>query len=106
MIAPSSDRPVHIFTVDVEDYFQAGALETRISRAQWEAQPRRIVPTVERLLEMLDRFGAKSTFFCLGWIGDRYPDTVKTFNSLGPIADLCRGMVGVSGFLLLSFPLV
>ena len=71
------DRPVHIFTVDLEDYFQVGAFEGRISRPGWEAQRRRIVPAVDRLLEILDRHDAKATFFCLGWIADRYPRMIR-----------------------------
>ncbi len=71
------DRPLHIFTVDLEDYFQVGAFEGRIPRTGWEAQPRRIIPSVERLLEILARHDAAATFFSLGWIADRYPKLIR-----------------------------
>ncbi len=73
--APS--KIVHIFTVDVEDYFQAGAFETLFTRDQWERMPRRVMPAVERLLELLDRFETKATFFCLGWVASRTPELIR-----------------------------
>ncbi len=83
LLEKEKDRPTHIFTVDLEDYFQVGAFEERISRPGWEAQPRRIIPTVNRLLELLDRHDAKATFFCLGWIADRYSDLVRRIAAEG-----------------------
>ena len=77
MSEASRNRPLHILTVDLEDYFQVGAFERRIPRVGWEAQPRRIVPSVERLLEILARHDVKATFFCLGWIADRYSDLIR-----------------------------
>lgn len=68
---------VHIFTVDVEEYFQAGAFESLFGRDQWERMPRRVLPAVERLLELLDRFETKATFFCLGWVAARTPDLIR-----------------------------
>lgn len=80
---PVGAGPVHIFTVDLEDYFQVGAFERHLSRARWDAQPRRIVPAVDRLLEILSRHETKATFFCLGWIGDRYPQLIRRIAEQG-----------------------
>lgn len=81
--APEKVGPVHIFTVDLEDYFQVGAFERHLSRGSWDAQPRRIVPAVDRLLEILSRHETKATFFCLGWIADRYPQLIRRIAEQG-----------------------
>lgn len=83
---PKDDRqraPTHIFTVDLEDYFQVGAFKRQISRARWDIQRRRILPAAERLLELLRVHDAKATFFCLGWIADRYPQLIRQIASEG-----------------------
>ncbi|HEV7837422.1 MAG TPA: hypothetical protein VGO75_05075, partial [Gemmatimonadaceae bacterium] len=58
----------HFFTVDVEEYFQVKALESVVSRDQWLTRPSRVTRSVEILLAMLDRRGARGTFFVLGWV--------------------------------------
>ena len=67
----------HIFTVDVEEYFQVAALEGVVTRQDWSTRASRLEPAVERLLEMLARHGATGTFFTLGWIADRHPHIVR-----------------------------
>ena len=37
----------------------------------------RVEPNVERILAMLDEYGAHATFFTLGWIAERYPELVR-----------------------------
>jgi polysaccharide deacetylase family protein (PEP-CTERM system associated) len=39
--------------------------------------------TTERVLELLDRFGTKVTFFVLGYVAERNPDLVKTVFDAG-----------------------
>lgn len=65
------------FTVDVEDYFQVSAFESRIDRADWPALPCRIERNLERILALLDEQGVKATFFTLGWIAERYPRPLR-----------------------------
>ena len=81
--APVPIRCDHIFTVDVEDYFQVGAFERSLPRGHWDAQPRRINPAMDRLLEALGRHDQTATFFCLGWIADRYPLLIRRIADAG-----------------------
>ena len=64
-------------TIDVEDYFQVSALAPYIARSEWDGRECRVEQNVERILAMLDDYGARATFFTLGWIAERYPQLVR-----------------------------
>ncbi|MGC3961853.1 MAG: DUF3473 domain-containing protein [Rhodocyclaceae bacterium] len=64
-------------TIDVEDYFQVSALAPHFPRAQWDDQECRVERNVDRILALLHEYGAKSTFFTLGWVAERYPKLVR-----------------------------
>src|SRR5688572_30039830 len=70
-------------TVDVEDYFHVSALAPSIERSTWAARESRVVGNTKRLLELFDQFGAKGTFFVLGWVAERYPELVKDIAARG-----------------------
>lgn len=74
---------VNALTVDVEDYFQVSAFESRIARSEWDRLPCRIEANIDRILKMLDEHGARATFFTLGWIAQRYPDLVRRIADAG-----------------------
>ena len=64
-------------TVDVEDYFQVSALAPYVQRSEWTSRECRIEGNVDKILQLLDGAGVKATFFTLGWIAERYPETVR-----------------------------
>lgn len=64
-------------TVDVEDYFQVSALAPHFPRGAWDGVPCRVERNVDCILSMLHEYGAKATFFTLGWIAERYPRLVR-----------------------------
>lgn len=70
-------------TVDVEDYFQVSAFEQCISRADWDKLPHRVEENTNRILELFETHGIKSTFFVLGWVAERYPEIVKKIVAQG-----------------------
>jgi polysaccharide deacetylase family protein (PEP-CTERM system associated) len=74
---------VHHFTVDVEEYFQVAAFEEIVPRAAWPAFESRAERSVAELLELLDRYGARATFFVLGWLGERQPSLVRAIVAAG-----------------------
>ncbi len=78
-----SGPPHHIFTVDVEEYFQVGVFDDVISRDRWDGMPSRVDASVDLLLELLDRTGATGTFFTLGWLADRRPQLVRRIVGAG-----------------------
>jgi polysaccharide deacetylase family protein (PEP-CTERM system associated) len=73
----------HFFTVDVEEHFQVSAFDSIISRSDWATLPGRLDRTVPVLLENLERFGARGTFFCLGWVAQHRPDVVRRIAAAG-----------------------
>jgi polysaccharide deacetylase family protein (PEP-CTERM system associated) len=73
----------HVFSVDVEEYFQVGAFERVVSRQDWGRYPSRVERTVDALLALLARHGATGTFFTLGWIAERYPLLVQRIHEAG-----------------------
>lgn len=73
----------HHFTVDVEEYFQVSAFEPHVARADWDRLESRVVTSVHKLLALLERYGARATFFILGWVADRQPLLVKTIAAGG-----------------------
>ena len=57
----------HHFTVDMEEYFHVSALEPYVSRESWDRRESRVEASVDRLLGLLERHGATTTFFVHPW---------------------------------------
>lgn len=64
-------------TIDVEDYFQVGAVEDVILPSQWEQMEPRVEANTDKILQLFDDHNATATFFTLGWIAERFPQVVK-----------------------------
>ena len=79
--APGEIR--HHFTVDVEEYFHANALEPFVSHAQWPELERRSPAVIERLLGLLAEHAALGTFFTVGWLAEREPAMVRAIAAAG-----------------------
>jgi polysaccharide deacetylase family protein (PEP-CTERM system associated) len=73
----------HFFTVDVEEYFHANALDPFVQRETWKTLPDRLTYAVPLLLEELARAGATGTFFVLGWVAKHRPDVVREIAAAG-----------------------
>ncbi len=74
---------VHIFSVDVEEHFQVSAFDRVLTRDDWDTQPSRVEQNTDRLLDLLARFGARGTFFTLGWVAERRPALVRRIVAAG-----------------------
>jgi polysaccharide deacetylase family protein (PEP-CTERM system associated) len=83
MPAATHGAIVNALTIDVEDYFQVSAFESRIPRSDWDRLPCRVEANVDRILGMLQDHGARATFFTLGWIAERYPALVQRIVEAG-----------------------
>jgi polysaccharide deacetylase family protein (PEP-CTERM system associated) len=73
----------HIFSVDLEEYFQVHAFEGIVKRGEWDVIPSRVELGTLRLLDLLERTGNRATFFTLGWIADRHPDLLRRISEAG-----------------------
>ncbi len=74
---------VNLMSIDVEDYFHVSVFDGIVPRSQWDRMESRVVQNTTRLLDLFDEFDVRSTFFVLGWVGDRHPDLVKTIARRG-----------------------
>jgi polysaccharide deacetylase family protein (PEP-CTERM system associated) len=64
-------------TIDVEDYFQVSAFENAIARSDWDSIEQRVQLNLERILELLQSHDTRATFFVLGWVAERYPESIR-----------------------------
>jgi polysaccharide deacetylase family protein (PEP-CTERM system associated) len=68
-----TSSPPHVFTVDVEDWYQGLDLDM----AEWPRFAPRLETGLARLLGLLDAAGTRATFFVVGWQADRSPELVR-----------------------------
>jgi polysaccharide deacetylase family protein (PEP-CTERM system associated) len=81
--AGADGRIVNAMSIDVEDYFHVSVFDGIVPRSAWEAMESRVCRNTERLLDIFDEFGVRSTFFVLGWVAERHPALVKTIARRG-----------------------
>jgi polysaccharide deacetylase family protein (PEP-CTERM system associated) len=74
---------LNALSVDVEDWFQVGAFERVIDKADWDRLPSRVERNSEAVLALFERAGVKGTFFTLGWVAERFPSLLKRVADAG-----------------------
>ena len=74
---------LNALTIDVEDYFQVNAFARYVKQEQWGCFPLRVERNTRHILDMLDSFSIKATFFMLGWVAERLPELAKEIHSRG-----------------------
>lgn len=73
----------YLLSFDVEDWFHSHNLRASIDRDSWDEQEFRVEDNVSRLLELLDEYDARATFFVLGWVAERAPGMVEEIAARG-----------------------
>jgi polysaccharide deacetylase family protein (PEP-CTERM system associated) len=76
-------RVVNAMSIDVEDYFHVSVFDGIVPRSAWPGMESRVVANTTRLLDLFEEFHVRSTFFVLGWVGERHPELVRTIASRG-----------------------
>jgi polysaccharide deacetylase family protein (PEP-CTERM system associated) len=71
------------FTIDLEDWFCVYNMSTIIPRSEWEEYDIRVTESAHNILNVLDEFRVKATFFVLGWIAEREPALIADIHSRG-----------------------
>ncbi len=77
--ALNEDTILNAFTVDLEDWYQGIELPLQ----SWKDYTSRIEVGLYRILELLDKYRVRATFFVLGWMAERYPALVKEVAARG-----------------------
>ena len=70
-------------TVDVEDYFQVSAFESIVDRSNWSDFEFRVEANTDRILEIFGETGVTGTFFCLGWVAEKFPSLLQRIAEQG-----------------------
>ena len=73
----------HIFTVDVEEYFQVEAFSEYVKRKDWDRYPGRVEDSTTRLLDLLGAHRVSGTFFVLGWLAEKIPSLIRRIADAG-----------------------
>lgn len=68
---------INALSIDIEDWFQVGAFETTIKRADWPQFASRVERNTDVLLDLFARLDVKATFFTLGWVAERHPKLIR-----------------------------
>ena len=71
---------MNILTFDLEEWFHCDFIS---GDWDWDRYPVRIHEGVDRILDALEEEKRKATFFCLGWIVNKYPDVVRKIHASG-----------------------
>jgi len=68
---------MNILTIDIEEWFHILDHESTKGVEQWSRFESRIEMNVDRILEILEKYNTKATFFCMGWIAQNYPEIIR-----------------------------
>lgn len=74
---------VNALSVDVEEWFQVGAFERTIDRADWDSLGSRVEANTAAVLDLFAEAGVKATFFTLGWVAARRPALIRRIHEAG-----------------------
>jgi polysaccharide deacetylase family protein (PEP-CTERM system associated) len=74
---------INALSVDIEDWFQVGAFETVIDRADWDRLEHRVERNTDAVIALFAETGVKATFFTLGWVAQRHPGLIRRIVDAG-----------------------
>ena len=67
----------NILTIDVEEHFHSPAFDALFGADKWPQLESRIEFGVDKVLRILDEHDVTATFFILGWVAERFPETIR-----------------------------
>lgn len=74
---------MRVLTFDIEEWFHILDNTSTRTETEWARYEARIQKNCERILGILSDTGVRATFFCLGWIAERYPVVVRAIAERG-----------------------
>lgn len=74
---------LNALSIDIEDYFHVTAFEKYVKREDWDKYDGRIRGNTLKILDILDSFSVKATFFVLGWVAEKDPLLIKEIQRRG-----------------------
>lgn len=74
---------MNILTFDIEEWFHILDNESTQSEKQWNNFESRIHQNMDRIYKILNESNVKATFFCVGWIAEKYPEVIREIVNRG-----------------------
>lgn len=74
---------LNALSVDVEDYYQVSAFESVVRLEDWGVRESRVERNTHRVLDLLDEFHVKATFFVLGWVAEKNSALIQVISRRG-----------------------
>ena len=74
---------LNALTIDVEEWFCVYNLVNVIDKEDWYKYESRVVKSIEILINILQEYNVKATFFVLGWIAEKYPEIIYKIDKQG-----------------------
>ncbi len=74
---------MNILTYDIEEWFHLLDNASTQTENEWSNFESRIHNNMDRIFEQLERNDVKATFFCVGWIAEKYPEVIKNIVKKG-----------------------
>lgn len=70
-------------TIDVEDYFMVSNFSNVVKFEDWPRHESRVNANTRKILDLLNRYDVKATFFILGWVAERNHQLVNDIHQAG-----------------------
>ena len=81
---------MNVLTFDLEDWFHILDFNETAKPEQWLNFESRVEVNTDRILNLLEKKNLKATFFCLGWVAQKFPALIKKISLKHEIA--CHSM--------------
>ena len=72
-----------ILSFDIEDWFHVLDNPETANPVSWGKMPSRLEAGVDRILTLLSDTDQPATFFCLGWVAEKYPNVINEIRGRG-----------------------
>jgi len=72
-----------LITIDVEEWFQVENLRSAFPKNSWKNQKSTVAKNTTKILNILDEYNIKGTFFVLGLVAETNPELVKLIYNQG-----------------------
>lgn len=73
----------NFLTIDVEEYFHVDAFHDVVQTNQWSSFSSRVQKNVEKILDVIEAYHYKATFFVLGWVAKKNREIVRKIVNRG-----------------------
>ncbi len=74
---------MNILTFDIEEWFHILDNNSTKTEKEWVNYEVRIHRNMDKIFHLLDETDTQATFFCLGWIAEKYPEIIRRIDRAG-----------------------